>query len=110
MRLYEFEGKQLFKKFKIPTPDNRLVRSPDEVSEAVDAIGAPVVLKSQVLTGGRGKAGGIKLAENLDGATTLAAELFGLTIKGYPVESLLVEPKLDIQQEYYIGVTIDRAN
>jgi len=110
MRLYEFEGKELFKKFKIPIPESRLVRSADEVVAAIDEIKAPVVLKSQVLTGGRGKAGGIKTAESAEEARTLAEDLFKLTIKGYPVESLLVEPKLDIKNEYYVGVTIDRAN
>ena len=100
MRLYEFEGKELFRKFKIPIPESRLVRSADEVVAAIDEIKAPVVLKSQVLTGGRGKAGGIKTAGSAEEARTIAQELFKLTIKGYPVESLLVEPKLDINQEY----------
>lgn len=109
MRLYEFEGKRLFKQFNIPIPDGQLASAPDQVSEIVQKIGT-AVLKSQVLTGGRGKAGGIKVAENADTARKLAADLFKLTIKGFPVERLLVEPKLDIAHEYYVGVTIDRAN
>ncbi len=110
MRLYEYEGKDLFKKYKIPVAESRLARSADEVGQTVREIGAPVVLKSQVLTGGRGKAGGIKIAESEEQARTLAGELLGMKIKGYPVETLLIEPKLDIKHEYYVGVTIDRAN
>lgn len=110
MRLYEFEGKELFKKFKIPVSESRLARSPEEVFTAFSQLRAPVVLKSQVLTGGRGKAGGIKTAEGANEARAIAQELFKLTIKGYPVESILVESKLDIKKEYYVGVTIDRAN
>ncbi len=110
MRLYEYEGKELFKKHKIPVSESRLAKSPDEVYKAVTELGVPVVLKSQVLTGGRGKAGGIKIAEGANEARSIAEELFQLKIKGYPVRSLLIEPKLDIKTEYYIGVTIDRAN
>ena len=68
MRLYEFEGKELFKKFKIPVLDSRLARSPDEVYAAFNELKVPVVLKSQVLTGGRGKAGGIKFADGANEA------------------------------------------
>jgi len=110
MRLYEFEGKELFKKFKIPIPESRLTGSPEEVFTAFNQIKGPMVLKSQVLTGGRGKAGGIKTAEGANEARAIAQELFKLTIKGYPVKSILVEPKLNIKKEYYVGVTIDRAN
>lgn len=110
MRLYEFEGKELFRKFKIPLSDSRLARHPHEVAGAAEQLGGPVVIKSQVLIGGRGKAGGIKLADTPAQAEKIAADLLKLTIKGYPVEMLLVEPKLDIKREFYIGVTIDRAN
>ncbi len=109
MRLYEFEGKELFAKFRIPIPKSRIAGSVDEVFSHVQEWGIPVALKSQVLTGGRGKAGGIKLAEGANEARTVASDLFNLTIKGFPVERLLIEPKLDIKQEFYIGVTIDRA-
>lgn len=110
MRLYEFEGKQLFKNFKIPVLESRLANSPEEVYEAFNQLKVPVVLKSQVLTGGRGKAGGIKFAEGANEARTNASELFNLTIKSFPVEKVLIEPKLEVKQEYYIGITIDRAN
>jgi len=108
MRLYEFEGKKLFKQFGIPVPEGRLAATPDEVWDAVKQIG-PAALKSQVLTGGRGKAGGVKLADGPNEARTHASNLFQLKIKGFPVERLLVEPKLDIEKEFYLGVTIDRA-
>jgi len=110
MRLYEFEGKELFNKFKIPIPNGRLASSPSEVEKIATEWNKPLVLKSQVLTGGRGKAGGVKVVENPYDARTTAEELFELKIKGYPVEKLLVEPKLKIQKELYVGVTIDRVN
>jgi len=110
MRLYEYEGKELFRRFKIPISEGRVSRTPDEVYAAATELGGSVVVKAQVLSGGRGKAGGIKLADGANEARTAAAELFKLKIKGYDVTSLLIEPKLDIKQEYYIGVTIDRAN
>ena len=108
MRLYEFEGKRIFRQFDIPVPEGKLATTPGEVYDAVRQIG-PAALKSQVLTGGRGKAGGVKLADGPNEARTLANELFQLKIKGFPVERLLVEPKLEIEREYYLGVTIDRA-
>ncbi|MCB2229361.1 succinate--CoA ligase subunit beta [bacterium] len=110
MRLYEYEGKQLFSQAKIPVPEGRLAASPQEVFDCVAEMDQPVAVKSQVLTGGRGKAGGIRLADGANEARTEAEELFKLKIKGFPVERVLIEPKLAIKQEYYIGVTIDRAN
>ncbi len=110
MRLYEYEGKELFAKFKIPIPKGKLARTPEEVEAIVSELKGPAVLKSQVLTGGRGKAGGIKMANSPAEAKNAAHQLLNLKIKGFPVEMILVEPKLDIKKEFYIGVTIDRAN
>jgi succinyl-CoA synthetase beta subunit len=110
MRLYEFEGKALFDKFKIPIPNGAVATSGDEAGTIAEKMKAPVVLKSQVLTGGRGKAGGIKVVDNPDTVAATASEMLKLKIKGYPVERLLVEPKLDIAGELYLGVTIDRLN
>ena len=110
MRLYEFEGKGLFSKFGLPVPKGTLVDSLDALKKLVADWQGPIVLKSQVLTGGRGKAGGIKIANTPEEALAKAKELFGMKIKSYPVTMLLVEPKLDIKAEYYLGVTIDRAN
>jgi len=109
MRLYEFEGKQLFAEAKIPLPEGRVAATVDEAVAAANALGYPVVLKSQVLSGGRGKAGGIQFAHSEAEARDKAAALFRLTIKGYPVEKLLVEKKLAVAQEFYLGVTIDRT-
>ena len=108
MRLYEFEGKKLFKQFGIPVPDGRLASTPDEVYELVRKVG-PCALKAQVLTGGRGKAGGIKVADGPNEAKTISEALFKLKIKGFPVQRLLIEPRLEIAKEFYLGVTIDRA-
>lgn len=110
MRLYEFEAKQLFNKFNIPIMESHDVSTPDEVYKTVSKMNIPVVLKAQVLTGGRGKAGGIKFADGANEARTVSDELFKLNIKGYPVKKILIEPKVTIKQEYYIGVTIDRAH
>jgi succinyl-CoA synthetase beta subunit len=110
MRLYEFEGKDLFRKFKIPVPTGQVVATWNEARSAVEKLGGGAVLKAQVLSGGRGKAGGIKLVGSPDEAASVSEQLFKIQIKGFPVERLLVEPKLDIKREFYIGVTIDRAN
>lgn len=110
MRLYEYEAKELFAKFKIPISEGKLAKTPDEAVQAAKAMGFPCVLKSQVLTGGRGKAGGIKIVSSEQESRDAAEKLFKLTIKGFPVEKVLVDQKLDIAQEYYLGVTIDRAN
>jgi len=90
MRLYEFEGKQLFRKFRIPVPEGSVVKTAEDAATAAKQLGGKVIVKSQVLTGGRGKAGGIKLAESPDEAKAVATELLGMKIKGYPVEQLLV--------------------
>ncbi|TKJ40723.1 succinate--CoA ligase subunit beta [candidate division LCP-89 bacterium B3_LCP] len=110
MRLYEFEGKQLFAEAGIAIPQGEVVTSVEEASKVASQLGYPVVLKVQVLTGGRGKSGGIQFADNEEQLRAKADELFKLKIKGYPVERLLIEKKLNIAGEYYLGVTIDRVN
>jgi succinyl-CoA synthetase beta subunit len=110
VRLYEHEAKSLFARVGIPVKKEILVHSPREAGEAVEMLGGAVALKAQVLTGGRGKAGGIKLVDTPEEALQAAKEIMGLTIRGFPVEKLLVAPKLDIEQEFYVGVTIDRLN
>ncbi|MCJ7498414.1 MAG: acetate--CoA ligase family protein, partial [candidate division Zixibacteria bacterium] len=110
MRLYEFEAKKLFSKAGIPIPQGEVVKSPEEARLFTEKLGKPVVLKSQILSGGRGKAGGIKFAQNPLEAKEKASELFSLKIKGFPVEMILVEEKVDQDKEFYLGVTIDRLN
>ncbi len=110
MRLYEYEAKRLFGKFDIPMPENELARNKEEALSAAGKIGYPAILKSQVLTGGRGKAGGIKIVRQESEIHSAIDELFGLKIKGYPVKSILVEKALEIEKELYLGITLNRAD
>lgn len=110
MRLYEHEAKLLFGKLGIPLPKSALAVSKDDAVKAAAEIGFPVVLKSQVLTGGRGKAGGIKIAKDEKDLKSQSESLFNLKIKGYLVKSILVEKALDINRELYLGVTLNRAD
>ena len=109
MDLYEYQGKQLFAKFGIPVSDGRLATTPAEARAAAEQIGGPVVVKAQVLTGGRGKAGGIKLAATPEEAEARAAEILGLDIRGHVVKKLWVEQASDIAKEYYLSLTFDRG-
>ena len=110
MRLYEYEAKQLYRDFKLRTPDSRLIESAEQAAEAARKIGPPVVLKAQILTGGRGKAGGIKIAENVDQAVGLARDLLKMHIKGFPVNRILVEKALNRTSELYLGIALNRAD
>ncbi|UCC80533.1 MAG: acetate--CoA ligase family protein [Candidatus Zixiibacteriota bacterium] len=109
MRLYEFEAKKLFGEFGIPLPESRHVTGKDDALRASEELSFPLVVKSQVLTGGRGKAGGIKTVSNRDELEKSVEELFNLKIKGFPVTSLLIEKALNIDREIYLGITINRA-
>ena len=109
LRLYEYQAKEVFKKYGIPIPIGSVVSSPTEARQVAEKIGKPVVLKVQVLVGGRGKAGGIKFASNPQEAEKIAKTLIGQTFKGFKVSKLLVEEKLQIKEEYYLGFTIDRS-
>ncbi len=106
MKLYEYMGKELFAKYGIPVPRGRVARTPEEAREIVAEIGDSVI-KSQILSGKRGKAGGIKFTDDPEEAKAIAALLLGENLLGMPVESLLVEEKLIIHKEYYIAITID---
>jgi succinyl-CoA synthetase beta subunit len=109
MKLFEYQGKELFRKYGIPIPKGKTVSSVDEVLNAVKEIGFPCVLKSQVLVGGRGKAGGIKIVKNNDEATHEAKRLFALKIKDEPVNKILIEEAVNIEKEFYLGITFDRS-
>ncbi len=109
MDLYEYQGKELFKRFGIPVSEGRLATTPDEARAAAEEIGGQVVVKAQVLTGGRGKAGGIKLAENPDDAREKAEQILGLDIRGHVVRKLWIESASDIAKEYYLSLTFDRG-
>jgi succinyl-CoA synthetase beta subunit len=107
--LYEYQGKELFRRFGIPVSDGRLATTPLEAHAAAEELGGPVVVKAQVLTGGRGKAGGIKLAANPKEAERMAGEILGLDINGHIVRKLWIERASEIATEYYLSVTFDRG-
>jgi len=110
MKLFEFEAKNILQKYGVPTPKGKVAATPEDARRVADEIGKPVVLKSQILVAGRGKAGGIQFASNPEEANKIASKMLGSVIKGLKVESLLVEEKLDIAYEYYASITIDRAS
>jgi len=109
MDLYEYQGKELFQRFGIPVSEGRLATTPDEAEAASRELGGPVVVKAQVLTGGRGKAGGIKLADSPEDARAKAEAILGMDIRGHVVRRLLIERASDIAKEYYLSVTFDRG-
>jgi succinyl-CoA synthetase beta subunit len=107
--LYEYQGKQLFARFAIPVSEGRLATTPEEARAAAEEIGGPVVVKAQVLTGGRGKAGGVKLADDPADAEAKARDILGLDINGHVVRKLWIEQASDIAKEYYLSITFDRG-
>ena len=109
MDLYEYQGKQLFARFGIPVSDGRLASTPQEARHAAAELGGQVVVKAQVLTGGRGKAGGIKLADSPQEAEARAHDILGLDIRGHVVRKLWLEQASDIAKEYYLSITFDRG-
>lgn len=110
MKLHEYQSKDIFNTFQIPIPRGRLASTPEEAKLIAEELGGPVVLKAQVLTGGRGKAGGIRLVRSAEEAEEVASKILGRNIKGIPILRLLVEEAVNIQQEIYFGMTIDRDN
>ena len=109
MDLYEYQGKQLFARFGIPVSDGRLATSPEEARAAAQEIGGTVVVKAQVLTGGRGKAGGVKLADDPAAAEAKARDILGLDINGHVVRKIWIEQASEIAKEYYLSITFDRG-
>ena len=107
--LYEYQGKQLFALHGIPVSEGRLAASPEQARAAAEELGGEVVVKAQVLTGGRGKAGGIKLAESPDDARDKAEQILGLDIRGHVVRKLWIERASEIAKEYYLSLTFDRG-
>jgi succinyl-CoA synthetase beta subunit len=107
--LHEYQGKELFGRFGIPVSDGRLATSAQEARAAAEELGFPVVVKAQVLTGGRGKAGGIKLAGDAEEAQARASEILGMDIRGHVVSKVWVERASDIAREYYLSLTFDRS-
>src|ERR671917_1021641 len=109
MDLLEYQGKQLFRDHGVPTPDGQPAQTAQEALEAAEDLGYPVVIKAQVLIGGRGKAGGIKLAHDREEAEAHAGAILGMDIRGYTVHELYVEKASDIAEEYYAAVLLDRS-
>ena len=109
MDLYEYQGKQFFASYDIPISRGEAVTTVDDAVAAADRIGYPVVVKAQVQVGGRGKAGGIKLADDAASCREHAQNILGMDIKGHTVEILWIELASDIAEEYYASFTLDRA-
>jgi succinyl-CoA synthetase beta subunit len=107
--LYEYQGKQIFARFGIPVSEGRLATTPEEARAAAEELGGPVVVKAQVLTGGRGKAGGVKLADDPADAEAKARDILGLDINGHVVRRLWIEQASGIAKEYYLSITFDRG-
>src|SRR5688572_17806502 len=109
MNLYEYQGKQFFARYGIPVSPGEAVTTVDDAVAAADRVGYPVVVKAQVQVGGRGKAGGIKLANNADETRTHASNILGMDIKGHVVHVVWIEHASDIAKEYYASFTLDRG-
>ena len=115
MKLHEYQAKELLARYGVPIPEGRVARTPDEAAEAAEALGGKVVVKAQVHAGGRGKAGGIKLANSADEARAAAEELLGTRLvtiqspQGQPIDAVLVEEQIDIARELYLGAVIDNS-
>ena len=109
MKLHEYQSKRIFAKYGVPIPRGDVATTPEEARTIATRLGASVVVKSQVLVGGRGKAGGIRVADDPDQAEQVAAQILGMKIKGLPVKKVLLDEAADIVQEIYLGIVIDRA-
>ncbi len=109
MKLHEYQSKQIFARYGIPIPKGRVASTAEEAKHIAEELGKRVVIKSQVLVGGRGKAGGIRLAKSSDEAEDIAAEILSMEIKGLPVRKVLVDEAANIEKEIYLGITNDRS-
>ena len=109
VKLLEYQAKEFFRKYDIPVPKSRVASTPDEARKIAEALG-PVAIKAQLPVGGRGKAGGIKFADTPGEAAEIAGTILGSQLKGIEVKKVLVEEKLSIVDELYLGVTVDRKN
>ncbi|MFZ4581157.1 MAG: ADP-forming succinate--CoA ligase subunit beta [Paludibacter sp.] len=108
MKIHEYQARNLFRQYDIPVPDDVLCYTIEEVEKAARELNRMVVVKAQVLVGGRGKAGGVKLAKTVDEAVAAGQKILGMDIKGCTVEKVLVADAVEIKKEYYVGLTIDR--
>jgi succinyl-CoA synthetase beta subunit len=109
VNLHEYQAKRIFAQHGVPIPNGKVATTADQARDIARELGGRVVVKSQVLTGGRGKAGGIKLAANPDEAEALAAQILGMDIRGFTVRKVLLDEAVDIGQEIYLAILIDRS-
>ncbi|MDQ3770534.1 MAG: ADP-forming succinate--CoA ligase subunit beta [Actinomycetota bacterium] len=109
MDLFEYQGKELLRRFEVPVPEGRVASSADEAERAAAGLGGKVIVKAQVQVGGRGKAGGIKVADSPQEARAVADQILGMDIKGHVVKRVLVERAGDIKEEYYLSFLVDRS-
>jgi len=108
-RLYEYEGKEIFKKSGISVPEGEVVTTPEDAGKVAERLGKAVVIKAQVWAGGRGKSGAVRFADSPKEAEKVAGDILGMEVKGLAVKRVLVEEKLDIAQEFYAGMIINSA-
>ncbi len=106
MRLHEYQAKQIFSKHGIKVPKSAIAQTPEEAEKIAEELGGRVVVKAQVLVGGRGKAGGVKKANTPEEAKDIASKLLGSSIKGHVVEKVLIEEQLEIKKEYYVATLL----
>jgi len=109
MKLHEYQSKLIFAEYGVPIPKGRVAATAIEAKQIAEELGGRVVVKSQVLVGGRGKAGGIRLAKSPEEAEELATQILGMDIKGLPVRKVLIDEAVNIESEIYLGITNDRA-
>jgi len=110
VNIHEYQAKEIFRNYGIPIPPGQVATTPEEAESIARKFGTTVVVKAQVHAGGRGKAGGVKLAKTPAEAKSIAAQILKLTIKGLPVQKVLVTPAADIASEAYVGIIVDRAS
>ncbi len=109
LNLHEYQSKRIFARYGIPVPQGEVATTPEAARQIAARLGGPVVVKAQVLVGGRGKAGGIQLAQTPEEAEAVARRILGMRLKGLPVRKVLIDPAVTIRQEIYLGGVIDRA-
>lgn len=108
MKIHEHYARDIFKRYGLPVPDHDIATTPEEAEKLAEKLGPNVVVKAQVLVGGRGKAGGVKLATSPSEAKEKASKILGMMLKGLPVEKVLIAHAVDIEKEYYLGIVLDR--
>ena len=110
MDLFEHQAKELFAQYDVPVPTGRIATTPDEAKAVAEELSGKVVVKAQVKAGGRGKAGGVKVADDAADAEAKAQQILGMDIKGHTVHKVMLAETADITEEYYFSYLLDRAN